>query len=154
MARALTIGQAAKATGIAAKTIRYYEQVGVLPTPRRTASGYRQYDEPAVEHIRFIGRARALGLPLQDVKGLAVALDGRSGPALRPRLSALVREQLGAVEERIRHLETLKRRLQEISARLLTTPGRRQPGPCCCLEPGDAAGSVRGSGGLPPLTRS
>jgi hypothetical protein len=75
-----------------------------------------------------------LGLRLHDLKDLAVALNGRSGSALRPRLSALVREHLAAVEERIRNLETLKRNLQDVSARLLTAPGRHQPGPCRCLE--------------------
>ena len=61
----LTIGQVAKTSGVAAKTIRYYEQIGVLPAPSRGVSGYRLYDEPAVERLRFIHRARSLGLPLQ-----------------------------------------------------------------------------------------
>src|SRR6266498_2017614 len=58
MAHALTIGQVAKATGVATKTIRYYEEIGVLPRPRRTPAGYRQYDPPSVERLRFIRRAR------------------------------------------------------------------------------------------------
>ena len=59
MAQALTIGQVAKSTGVAAKTIRYYEQIGVLPTPSRTASGYRQYGQPGVQRLRFtVGPAR------------------------------------------------------------------------------------------------
>ena len=56
----LTIGQVAKTSGVAAKTIRYYEQIGVLPAPRRGTSGYRLYDEPGVERLRFIYRARSL----------------------------------------------------------------------------------------------
>jgi DNA-binding transcriptional MerR regulator len=146
MARALTIGQVATATGVAAKTIRYYEEIGVLPTPSRTPSGYRQYDEPAVERLRFIGRARTLGLGLGDLKRLAVALNGRPGPALRPRLFALVREQLRAVEERIRDLQVLQQHLQHVAARLLTAPGRGETGPCRCLEPTGAAGPARRRG--------
>ena len=65
MAHGLTIGQVAKTSGVAAKTIRYYEQIGVLPTPSRAASGYRLYDQPGVERLRFIRRARSLGLLLQ-----------------------------------------------------------------------------------------
>ena len=63
MTQALTISQLARATGVAARTIRYYEQVGVLPSPRRTAAGYRQYDRLGVHRLRFIARARSLGLP-------------------------------------------------------------------------------------------
>lgn len=60
MTHALTIGQLAKATGVASKTIRYYEQIGVLPTPTRSPARYRQYDESGVERLRFIRRARSL----------------------------------------------------------------------------------------------
>ena len=62
MAEPLTIGKFAQATGVPAKTIRYYEQVGVLPAPARTAAGYRQYTRHAVHRLLFIRRARALGL--------------------------------------------------------------------------------------------
>ncbi|MGH7309837.1 MAG: MerR family transcriptional regulator [Candidatus Rokuibacteriota bacterium] len=134
MARALTIGQVAKATGVAAKTIRYYEAIGVLPRPSRTASGYRQYDQPALQRLRFIGRARALGLSLQALKALTITLDGGSWPALRPGLLALVRKQLSAVEHRITELESLRRQLEQVSERLLTAPRARHPGPCRCLE--------------------
>jgi MerR family gold-responsive transcriptional activator of gol and ges genes len=54
MASRLSIGQVAKASGVAAKTIRYYEQIGVLPAPSRATSGYRLYDQPGVERLRFI----------------------------------------------------------------------------------------------------
>jgi DNA-binding transcriptional MerR regulator len=67
---ALRVGQVAKAAGMAAKTIRYYEQVGVLPPPSRTAAGYRQYGEQAVQQLMFIRRARALGLSLHHLKTL------------------------------------------------------------------------------------
>ncbi len=147
MGRALTIGQVAEATGVAAKTIRYYEQMGVLPPPRRTASGYRQYDQPALERLRFIGRARTLGLGLHELKHLAAALNGRSGPALRPRLSALVREQLGAVEDRIRELQVLRQHLQGVSERLRAASGRRHAGPCRCLETENATAPVRAAAG-------
>jgi DNA-binding transcriptional MerR regulator len=54
MAQTFTISQVAQATGVAAKTIRYYEGISVLPAPSRTGSGYRQYDEPGVQRVRFI----------------------------------------------------------------------------------------------------
>ncbi len=97
MVRTLTIGQVAKTTGVAAKTIRYYEQIGLLPVASRTASGYRQYDQSGLDLLRFIRRARSLGLPLQQLKTLTDTLNGRPRPAFRPRLLALVRGELAAV---------------------------------------------------------
>jgi DNA-binding transcriptional MerR regulator len=80
MPPALTIGQLAKATGVASKTIRYYEQIGVLPTPSRSAARYRQYDQSGVQRLRFIRRARSLRVPLREIKTLVTALEeGRPG---------------------------------------------------------------------------
>lgn len=88
MAPVLTIGRIAHSGGVAAKTIRYYEQIGVLPAPRRAASGYRLYDQAGVERLRFIRRARSLGLTLQQLKTLFGTLNSRLQPNLRPRLRA------------------------------------------------------------------
>jgi hypothetical protein len=60
MERPLTVGQLARATGVPAKTIRYYEQVGVLPVPKRSGAGYRHYSRHDVHRLLFIRRARAL----------------------------------------------------------------------------------------------
>jgi DNA-binding transcriptional MerR regulator len=134
MAQALTIGRLAAATGVPAKTIRYYEQIGVLPIPRRTAAGYRQYDEAATQRLRFIRRARSLGLPLRDLKALATALDGGPQPALRPRLRALVRAQLAAVQHQRAEFALLQRQLEEARHRLRTAPRPSRTEGCRCLE--------------------
>ena len=134
MAQALTISQVAKATGVAAKTIRYYEEIGVLPAPSRTAAGYRQYDQAGVHRLRFIRRARSLGLPLRDVKTVIVNLDGGSRPGLRPRLLALVRRQLSAVRHQSAELGLLQQQLEEVLHRLLTSPRARHREGCRCLE--------------------
>src|SRR5262245_9934611 len=87
---AQTIGQVAKATGIATRTIRFYEAAGVLPEPGRTPSGYRKYTPEEVSRLLFVRRARVLGLSLPHLKALVRALhDGRE-PA-RPRLREVVR---------------------------------------------------------------
>lgn len=132
MPPSLSIGQIARATGVAAKTIRYYEQVGVLPAAGRTASGYRRYDQAGVERIHFIRRARSLGLPLEQLKTLSSALDG--GSRLRPRLLALVREQLADVRHRIAELEVVGRQLEAVSIRMAKAARRRRNGACRCLE--------------------
>ena len=138
MPQLLTIGQVAKTTGVAAKTIRYYEQIGILPVPSGAASGYRQYDQPGVERLRFIRRARSLGLPLQRLKALTNTLNGAVPRSrLRPRLLALVREQLSAVQHQIAELELLRQKLEQVSHRMLTSTRGPHTGPCRCLNTED-----------------
>jgi DNA-binding transcriptional MerR regulator len=124
----------AQATGVPAKTIRYYEHVGVLPAAGRTRSGYRQYTERGVHRLRFIRRARALGLPLRELKTLATALDDAPGGVLRPRLLDLARAQLRAVQKQMTELEVLHRELEEVVRRLRSRSPRTRSGRCRCLE--------------------
>ena len=138
MAQTITIGHVAKATGVAAKTIRYYEGIGVLPAPSRTVSGYRQYDEPGVQRVRFIRRARTLGLPLRHLKTLMATLNGGPRAALRPRLLALVRGQLSAVKRRIAELQLLQRELEQVLQRPLAPAYERRGQGCRCLDTGSA----------------
>jgi DNA-binding transcriptional MerR regulator len=140
MAHSLTIGQVANATGVAAKTIRYYEEIGVLPSPSRTVSGYRQYDEPGVQRLRFIRRARSLGLPLRQLKALMTTLNGASRPALRPRLLGLVRSQLSAVKYQIAGLQLLQQELEQVLQRPLAPARERRAKGCRCLETGSGRG--------------
>ncbi len=130
----LTIGQLAKTTSVAARTIRYYEQVGVLPAAKRSPAGYRTYDQRAVERLLFIRRARALGLPLRHLEALCAALNGGPRPALRPRLRVLIREQLSAVQHRIAELERLRQQLERVADRLVTSPGPGAGRGCRCLD--------------------
>lgn len=72
----LTRGALASATACNAETIRYYEKVGVLPPPPRTSAGYRMYSTDHVLRLRFILRARELGFPMEDIRGLLGLGDG------------------------------------------------------------------------------
>ena len=74
-ARGLRVGELAAATGLASDTIRYYERAGLLPAPPRTASGYRAYDEGAVDRLMFIQGAQRLGLRLRDIADLLAVRD-------------------------------------------------------------------------------
>jgi DNA-binding transcriptional MerR regulator len=150
MVPSLTIGRVAKTSGVAAKTIRYYEQIGVVPAPSRAASGYRLYDEPGVERLRFIRRARSLGLPLQQLKALMGTLSTDPHRAFRPRLRALVRTQLDAVANQIAELEGLRQQLEQILARMRTSERRPHGGACQCL--GTKNGPVRRRGAGPTGT--
>jgi DNA-binding transcriptional MerR regulator len=130
MTTSMTIGQLAKATGVPAKTIRYYEEVGVLPSPGRTRSGYRTYAASGVERLRFVRRARALGLPLARIRTLVAAVDGDS--AMRPRLREMVQVQLAGVEAKMVELRALRRDLEQVLRGL--ERARRARGSCRCLE--------------------
>src|ERR1700676_3131198 len=67
---AMNIGAAAKATGIPAKTIRYYERVGLLEKPPRSEGNYRVYGDRDVATLRFVQRARQLGFSIKEIAGL------------------------------------------------------------------------------------
>ena len=64
----MNIGQAAEASGVSAKMLRYYEAIGLIPKAGRTESGYRTYGEADVNTLRFVRRARDLGLPIERIK--------------------------------------------------------------------------------------
>ena len=131
---ALTIGQVARRTGVTAKTIRFYEGVGVLPAPTRTAAGYRQYSDEGVQQLLFIRRARALGLPLRHLKALTSVLNGGLRGPVRPRVREVVRAHLSTVQDQIQELELLERQLAQVLRRMKAPSRTRAAGRCRCLE--------------------
>ncbi len=148
MAHTLTVGQLARATGVPAKTIRYYEQVDVLPALRRSATGYRQYAQRDVHRLLFIRRARALGLSLPSIKALLAELDSEQCLAMRPRLKHLVTEQLRTVRQQITEFQLLEQQLAQVLQRLLTAPPSDHAEGCRCLD--IEAPSVQGTAQQPP----
>lgn len=108
----MKIGEVAQLTGTATKTIRFYEQLGLLPTPARTHSGYRDYTPEIVERLRFIHRGQAAGLSLREVGQILAIHDLGQAPCahvqqvLRARLDQVHAQQaeLAALEG---HLHTL-----------------------------------------------
>jgi DNA-binding transcriptional MerR regulator len=134
MERSLTVGQLARVTGVPAKTIRYYEHVGVLPVPRRSAAGYRHYSRHDVHRLLFIRRARALGLSLATLKTLTAELDSGECLTMRPRLHALVVEQLRTVRQQIAEFQLLERQLAQVLQRLQTAAPMSHVNGCRCLD--------------------
>jgi MerR family transcriptional regulator, copper efflux regulator len=82
---AMNIGQAAKASGVSAKMIRHYEEIGLVRAPARTASNYRKYSDKEVHVLRFIKRARTLGFSMPDIRELVNLWlsEGRSSAAVK-----------------------------------------------------------------------
>jgi MerR family gold-responsive transcriptional activator of gol and ges genes len=134
MEQPLRVGQLAHATGVAAKTIRYYEQVGVLPLAPRSAAGYRQYSRHDVHRLLFVRRARSLGLSLAQLRDLTAELEDERCVTMRPRLRRLVTEQLGAVQKQIAELHLLERQLMDVLHRLEKAAAPPDAKGCRCLD--------------------
>jgi MerR family copper efflux transcriptional regulator len=105
----MNIGEAAAATGLPAKTIRYYESVGLIERPTRSGGNYRLYDERHLAMLRFIHQARNLGFSVKEVASLvALWRDKRRASADVRRLASA---HLGDIDERIVELQRIRRTL-------------------------------------------
>lgn len=107
-----TIGQLARATNTKAVTIRYYEQVGLLPSASRNTTGYRQYSDEDRGRLLFIRRSRALGFSLDDIRELLGLADQRQASCAA--VDAKVAKQLEQIRLRIRDLRDLEQELQRL----------------------------------------
>lgn len=109
---ALTIGLLAAATGTNVETIRYYEKIGLLQAPARTASNYRAYGASELARLSFVRRARDLGFSLDQVRALLDLSDDRTKSCCA--VDEITREQLISVERKIEGLLALKRELASL----------------------------------------
>lgn len=120
------IAEVADRTGFSTPTLRYYEEIGLLPPADRTAAGYRTYDDRAIERLRFVGRAKQLGCSLEEIADLAEAWDRDDCGPVKHRLRGLVADKLADTESRLTELLALQADLRATAAMLETTPvGRR-----------------------------
>jgi MerR family copper efflux transcriptional regulator len=109
----LTIGQVSKRTGIPAKTIRYYESIGLLPPPPRGENTYRRYSGADVNRLLLLRRIKLLGASLADAKDLLEgATDARCVDAQESLLS-LVDERLSALDRQIEELRALREQVSD-----------------------------------------
>ncbi len=108
----LSIGKLAKETGTKVPTIRYYEQIGLLEAPLRTAGNQRQFAETAVARLKFIRHSRALGFTLEDIRTLISLSEHPEHPcADADRIAA---KHLADVKDRIATLERLRQELERM----------------------------------------
>jgi DNA-binding transcriptional MerR regulator len=142
MKAGLTIGELARELQLNPKTIRYYEQVGLLPRPRRSESGYRLYSREEMERLQLVKRAKLLGLTLAEIKELVeYAIDGRCG-AVQDQLFSLLKAKLGEIDQKIQELiifrEDLQRYLLDLSNRTGSMAKKEVisavPTPCHCID--------------------
>ncbi|MFP3991189.1 heavy metal-responsive transcriptional regulator [Streptomyces sp. E11-3] len=135
----MRIGSVADSAGVSAKTVRFYEQAGLLPEPPRTASGYRDYPPQAAERLSFIRGAQSAGLTLAEIREVLDLRDAGQAPC--GHVGALIERHLRQVDERITELIQARADLRALAAKAAATD------PADCPEGEICRILVRGGGG-------
>ena len=108
----MNIGQAASASGVSAKMIRHYEELGLLTAARRTESGYRQYDDSEVHTLRFIRHSRDLGFSLSEIAQLVSLWQNRRRPSRH--VKAMAQVHIKELEQKAAELLAMKSTLEHL----------------------------------------
>jgi len=130
----LSIREVCERTGLSPRTVRYYEELGLLPGVRRRTAGRRVYGADELERLRFIQRLKALGLALAEIRDLnAVHAIGGSTRAMLERLDELLGRRVSEVDARIGELSRLRDEIAKYRARVASrigalSSGRRRTG--------------------------
>ena len=109
----LNIGEAARASGVSAKMIRHYEEIGLVPKAGRTASGYRLYGDSDVHRLRFVKRARDLGFSMKEIEALLGLWDNRRRAS--SEVKRLAAKHIADLDEKIAELQAMRRTLADLS---------------------------------------
>ena len=109
-----TIGELAKQTGVKVVTIRYYEQIGILPVPARSPCNYRVYSHEHVRTLHFIRRCRDLGFALDQVREM-LRLSSEDAPSCA-EICAIAAHHLEDIEEKVKDLKRLAAELRRINS--------------------------------------
>lgn len=118
----MTIGKLAKAAGVSADTIRFYEDSGFLPKPDRLASGYRVYGSDSVRRLKFIAEAKALGFTLSEIMELIDLTSDEDADCAQVNEKATIK--LGEINRKIAALKKMQSALKVLSERC---PADKQP---------------------------
>ncbi len=108
----ITIGALSRLTGVKIPTIRYYEGIGLLASPKRDANGRRAFSETDIRRLRFICSARSMDFPIEDIKALLTLIEFPESSCAKA--DAIARSQLGEVEQRIARLNSLRDDLKKM----------------------------------------
>ncbi|MCP4563887.1 MAG: helix-turn-helix domain-containing protein [Bosea sp.] len=126
--RGLTIGKLADLAGVNLETVRYYERIGLMPEPGRTAGGYRSYEDRHVRRLSFIRRSRELGFRIEEIKALLALAEPDQTSCAEVR--ALTMAHLDDVRAKIADL----RRLESIIAETVDQCSRTNTPACPVLD--------------------
>lgn len=109
----MNIGQAADASGVTAKMVRYYESIGLIAAANRTGSGYRQYNDSDVQTLRFIKRSRDLGFSLERIKTLLSLWPDRSRQSAD--VKELAQRYIAELDDDIAKLQSIRDQLRHVA---------------------------------------
>jgi DNA-binding transcriptional MerR regulator len=121
----MRIGELATTLGLNPKTIRYYEEIGLLPPPPRSPAGYRQYSAVDGERLRFIAKAKAIGFTLREIGEILARRDGGVEPC--PYVGELLDEKLATVETQLQLLAEMRTELLALKAETAVTACSSMP---------------------------
>lgn len=131
----MNISQAARQSGLSAKTIRYYEGIGLIAAAARSENGYRQYDQKSLEELRFLARARDVGFDLEESRQLLELRRDHSRQGRHAR--DLVMEKSRKLQQRIQQLVAMQQELLVMASRC-----RGDEGPDCAILEDLSAGQA------------
>lgn len=109
----MNIGELAKASGISAKMIRYYESIGLIPAAERSEAGYRIYQQQDIHTLKFIRRARHLGFGMEDIQKLLGLWQDQQRPSAE--VKALALKHLQELESRIAEMQSMAQTLKTLA---------------------------------------
>ncbi len=111
----MRIGELARRADVPIKTIRYYEDIGVLPAPARTPSGYRDYDDSIIDRLTFVRAAQSVGLSLGEIREIVALRDRGETPCAH--VFELLQRRAGEIERRLAELQRLQGELRRLARR-------------------------------------
>lgn len=125
----MQIGEVARRSGVPPKTIRYYEEIGVIPKPPRTPTGYRDYGPDASRRLGFIRAAQSIGLTLGEIKEILAFRDRGQAPCAH--VASLIERRAVDLSERIAALESMRRDLERLAKRARLVAADANEGEFC-----------------------
>jgi DNA-binding transcriptional MerR regulator len=134
-ATGLTVKKVAERVGLPSRTVRYYDRIGLVKASERTPAGYRLYSPREEGQLRFVGRAKALGFSLEDIRGLLTAADRGCCGEVMPEVDRLLDDKVKEIDEKIGELSAFRDHLQGYAAGRRSGCGHPNHGAFCgCLD--------------------
>ena len=140
----MQIGELGRRAGVAAKTIRYYEEIGLLEEPARSANGYRDYGDDAVDRLGFIRDAQATGLSLSEIASIIEMRD--HGEQTCEHIIELLERHLDDIDRQVRQLRSTRKLLEELTVRAQSLD------PSDCVDP-NRCQTIGADTAVPPAVR-
>lgn len=131
MGSVLTIGRVEKQVGLPAKTIRFYENIGLIAPAKRLENGYRVYNLRQAEELRLIKYARDLGLPIAEIKKLMKGCDAGTCTHTKQYLESEIASYTRLLDEKIAQLTTLKQKLGALRGTIASKDYKEKTAYCC-----------------------